>query len=168
MSELRIVDAMAEGRATDAAAIVFEYVAMTWEEAGLPRPVDVDDLPGTLAVECRTLPTYYAAPGAILLALGGFGADEQLAGCVGLAPLDGATIELKRLYVRAPHRRRGFASTLMRTAHAHAREHGFTRTVLTVMPTRGGAIAFYEGLGYVPIAPAYEQPYDVRWFGYEL
>src|SRR5262245_35923307 len=76
MSEVRIVDAMATGRDAEAAAMVFEYVAMTWEEAGHPRPGDVDDLPGTLAAECRALPTYYAAPGAILLAVGGVAGDE--------------------------------------------------------------------------------------------
>ena len=168
MSEVRIVDAMATGRDAEAAAIVFEYLAMTWEEVGRPRPRDVDDLPEALAVECRTLPAYYTAPGAILLAVEGVAGDEHLAGCVGLAPLDGATFEVKRLYVRPQHRRRGLATTLMRTAHTHARERGFTRTVLTVMPTRGGAIACYEALGYGPVAPAYQQPYDVLWFGYEL
>ena len=40
MSEVRIVDAMATGRDADAAAIVFEYVALTQGEVGRPVPGD--------------------------------------------------------------------------------------------------------------------------------
>jgi ribosomal protein S18 acetylase RimI-like enzyme len=168
MSEPHIVDAMATGRDAEAAAIVFEYVAMTQGEVGRPVPGGVDELPDGLAAECRALPTYYAPPGAILLAVGGVATDEAAWGCVGLVPLDATTVEVKRLYVRAAHRRRGLAGALMRGAHRHARQHGFTRAVLSVMPTRGGAIACYTSLGYQPVAPAYEQPYGLSWFGYEL
>lgn len=168
MSEVRIVDAMAAGRDADAAAIVFEYVAMTRGEVGRPVPRDVDELPDGLAAECRALPSYYAPPGAILLAVGRVATDEAVWGCVGLVPFDATTVKVQRLYVRPAQRRRGLAGALMRAAHDHARPHGFSRVVLGVMPTRGGAIACYTSLGYVPIAPPHPDPYNLLWFGYEL
>jgi ribosomal protein S18 acetylase RimI-like enzyme len=41
----------------------------------------------------------------------------------------------------------------MGQAHRHAADHGFTRLVLDVMPTRTHVIAFFRRLGYADADP---------------
>jgi ribosomal protein S18 acetylase RimI-like enzyme len=95
--------------------------------------------------ECRDLPAVYRLPGALMIA------DHcgQPVGCVGLAPYpDERTAEIKRLYVRPAWRRNGIARTLMNHAHHHAAQHGITRLILDVLPSRTAVISFYHRLGY--------------------
>ncbi len=49
---ITIVDALACGRADDAAGLLFEYMAPTEGEAGRPVPGSIDALPATLRAEC--------------------------------------------------------------------------------------------------------------------
>ena len=81
---------------------------------------------------------------------------------------DERTAEVSRLYVRTPYRRRGVGAALMRTVHQHARTHAFTRAVLTVMPSRTGAIASYQRLGYTVVPAAYPIAYDMVWLATSL
>ena len=157
MAPIRIIDAFAEHHADDAARLVFEYMAMTEGECDRPVPRSVEDLPAVLSRECRALPATYAPPGVLLLACV---ADEPV-GCVGLKhqpPLD--SLELKRFYVRAPHRRRGTGRQLMLEAHAHAARVAVSRIVLDVMPTRTAVVDFYRRLGYAPTGYQ-EQPHPL-------
>jgi ribosomal protein S18 acetylase RimI-like enzyme len=133
-----------------AQALVFEYMATTQREGGRVVPATIDDLPAVLRAECTDLATAYPPPGALLIAY----QDAQPVGCVGLKPLPPpGTIEVQRLYVRPAHRRGGIARLLMHHAHQHAAEHGFTRFVLDVMPSRTHIVDFYRRLGYVDAAP---------------
>ena len=81
MDAPRIVDALASDRIEDAQAIVFEYLALTQGEAGLPMPQGIADLPPSLQTIHASLAHIHAAPGTLLLAVE---ADEVL-GCVGLS-----------------------------------------------------------------------------------
>jgi GNAT superfamily N-acetyltransferase len=132
----------------DAGALVREYVTSTQIEAG------GGDLPPSLVAECANLAAVYAAPGTLLLAT----ADETPVGCVALRQHEPGVGIVKRLYVRATHRRLGIAGLLMDALHAHAAEVGFGRLVLDVRPGRPEAIAFYRGLGYTDIAPYVDAP----------
>jgi GNAT superfamily N-acetyltransferase len=167
MTAPRIVDATTTDRLDEAAAIVFEYLALTEAEVGRTMPRTPDELPPALRAVCSSLATHYARPGALFLAV----QDNAAIGCVGVTPAptaDGQTVEVSRLYVRTPYRRRGVAAGLMHAVHEHARAHGFTRSVLTVMPDRVGAIASYRHLGYTAVPAAYPIAYDMVWLAKNL
>jgi GNAT superfamily N-acetyltransferase len=154
--QARVVSAFAAGRGSDAAALVFEYMAATQAETGRAVPAGIGELPAPLQRECRNLPALYRPPGALLIADHG----GQPAGCVGLAPCSlERTAEIKRLYVRPAHRGNGIARALMSHAHHHAARHGTTRLILDVLPTRTAVISFYHRLGYTETEPyATESP----------
>jgi GNAT superfamily N-acetyltransferase len=163
----RIVEATTTNQLDDAAAIVFEYLALTEAEVGRTVPRTPDELPPTLHAVWSSLARHYARPGALFLAQQG----NATIGCVGVVPVPMAgsvCVEVSRLYVRAPYRRRGVAAALMHAVHEHARAHGFTRSVLTVMPSRTGAIAGYERLGYTAVPAVYPIAYDMVWLAKSL
>jgi len=145
-----VVSAIPAGRGDDAAALVFEYMAITLAEAGLAMPAGIDGLPPALQYECCNLPAVYHSPGTVLIACH----REELVGCVGLMSRSPErTGEIRRLYVRPAHRGQGIARTLMSHAHHHAAQHGITRLILDVLPTRTSVISFYYRLGYTDTEP---------------
>jgi GNAT superfamily N-acetyltransferase len=154
--QTRVVSAFAAGRGSDAAALVFEYMAATQAETGQAVPARIGGLPAVLQRECRNLPAVYRPPGTLLVADHG----GQLAGCVGLAPCPAErTAEIKRLYVRPAHRGNGIARTLMSHAHHQAARQGMNRLILDVLPARTAVISFYRRLGYTETEPhASESP----------
>jgi ribosomal protein S18 acetylase RimI-like enzyme len=145
-----VVSAFPAGRDSDAAALVFEYMAATLAATGRPAPGDVTQLPEVLQREYRDLREVYRPPGTLLIA----DREGHPVGCVGLAARhpDG-TAEVTRLYVRPGARGAGIARVLMRDAHHHAAEHGMTRLILDVLPARTAVIGFYQRLGYTETAP---------------
>src|SRR5579859_2609666 len=68
--------------------------------------------------ELARLPGEYGPPRGVLLLAPG-------RGCVALKPLDGATAELKRLYVRPSARGEKLGRRLAQAAIAEARERGY-------------------------------------------
>jgi hypothetical protein len=74
-----VVSAFA-GRADDATALVFEYMAATRAETGQAVPRRDRELPAVLHPRVRDLP-FTARRGVLLIA----GHGRQLAGCAGLA-----------------------------------------------------------------------------------
>lgn len=133
--------------------LVREYVIATADETGhdveliWPLIREVHDFPGH----------YLTSGGAFLVA----DQPEGIAGGVGVTPVDATTCEMNRLWVRAPFRRRGLARALSEASMDAARELGFTRMVLDVVPQRTGAIALYEGIGFTPAAPIHEYPFPM-------
>jgi putative acetyltransferase len=153
---LRLVSALDSPLREKAVDILFEYMATTQGENGMPVPGSIATLPAALRRECEQPERSYAYPGVLLVAC----LADQVVGCVGLRPMatmPGA-VEVKRLYVRPAHRLSGTARALMTGAHEHAARAGFTRVVLDVMPSRTGTIAFYRRLGYTDTAPYADWP----------
>lgn len=66
----------------------------------------------------------------------------------------GATAELKRLYVRAAHRRRGHARRILHLAEERARALGYDHLVLETGTEQPEAMALYAAQGYHPV-PAF-------------
>jgi putative acetyltransferase len=105
-----------------------------------------------LAEEIATLPgPYVPAAGRLLLARD---ADARPAGVVGVRPFEGATCEMKRLYVRPFARGAGLGRLLASEAIGAAQDLGYTEVLLTTLPdTMGPALELYRSLGFSQTAP---------------
>jgi GNAT superfamily N-acetyltransferase len=103
------------------------------------------------ASELATLPAPYTPPGgALLIARRG----EQVAGCVGLRPMDAHVAEMKRLYVRPAHQGTGLGKRLVHAVIQAARHAGYDELRLDTLASMASAQALYQRLGFTGI-PAY-------------
>ena len=73
--------------------------------------------------------------------------------CAGVRLNEPGLAELKRMYVRAGARGRGFARQLLRRMEAEARALGAQRLRLETGARQPEAIALYESAGYVAVDP---------------
>jgi diacylglycerol O-acyltransferase len=71
-------------------------------------------------------------------------------GCAGLRR-HGSDAEVKRMFVRIEHRRRGHARRMLTELEGWAAERGYRRVVLETGLAQPEAIALYEAAGYRPI-----------------
>jgi putative acetyltransferase len=103
------------------------------------------------ASELAALPAPYVPPfGLLLVAHDG---AANVAGCVGLRPLDRRTGEMKRLYVRPAFRGSGLGRLLVEAVIDAARQAGYGELRLDTLPTMACAQALYARLGFVEIPP---------------
>jgi putative acetyltransferase len=107
------------------------------------------------SAELASLPSPYAPPaGALLIAQ----RAGQVAGCVGLRPLDAHTAEMKRLYVRPGFRGAGLGRILVEAVIHAARVARYRELRLDTLASMLSAQALYRQLGFVEI-PAYGEKY---------
>ena len=109
--------------------------------------------------ELAALPGAYAAPRGYLLHayVGG-----ELAGCGALRPFadaeDGNACEMKRLYVRPAFRGIGLGRLLAEALFDEARRIGYSTMLLDTLDDMEAARELYASLGFVEIAPYYDNP----------
>jgi len=126
--------------------------------------------------ELAALPGAYAPPSGRLLL--GY-VDGAPAGCVALRPLGAAparaapresdTCEMKRLYVRESARGAGLGRRLAERVIDEARAIGYRTMVLDTLPQMVSAFALYTSLGFIAIAPYYDNPIaGALYFGLRL
>ena len=72
-------------------------------------------------------------------------------GCAGLRRHGDGVVEVKRMFVRPEHRRRGHARRLLTALEDTARGQGDRRVVLETGMAQPEAIALYASAGYLPI-----------------
>lgn len=92
----------------------------------------------------------FAPPGGAFLVLT---ADGEPVGCGGLRAHDAGVAEVKRMYVRASHRGRGYGRHLLEALEHRARALGYRRVVLETGMQQPEAMGLYAAAGYTPIAP---------------
>jgi GNAT superfamily N-acetyltransferase len=61
------------------------------------------------------------------------------------------TVEVKRMFVRTEHRRKGHARRLLAALEDRARAQGFRRVLLETGLVQPEAIALYKSAGYAPV-----------------
>jgi putative acetyltransferase len=74
--------------------------------------------------------------------------DGDAAGC-GAIKVDGERGELKRMFVREKHRRRGVAQRMIAHLHEWAKDHGLKQLVLETGELQIEAVSLYQRCGYV-------------------
>ena len=91
-------------------------------------------------------------------------------GCAGLRRHEDGVAEIKRMYVRAGHRRRGLARQLLARVEDAARAAGYRRIVLESGVQQPEALALYATSGYAPIPNFgyYTDSPSSRCFGRDL
>ena len=122
-----------------------EYVASLAEDISFQN---VDD-------ELAGLPGKYARPtGVVLIARDG--AEE--AGAIACRMIEPGVCEMKRLYVRPAFRGTGLGRELANELIEDARAQGYRTMLLDTLASMASARALYRDLGFVPVAPYYDNP----------
>ncbi len=78
------------------------------------------------------------------------GTKGELLGTVGLYPLEGETIELRKMYFVPELRGHGWGKSTMRRMIVTARELGFKRITLETHSALKEAIGLYKSFGFIP------------------
>src|SRR2546423_2941293 len=126
-------------------ALFREYVASLAEDISFQN---VDE-------ELGTLPGKYARPGGVvLIARDG----EKAAGAVAYRRVEPGVCEMKRLYVRPAFRGRDLGRELASELIEDARARGYRTMLLDTLASMAAARALYRDLGFVPVAPYYDNP----------
>lgn len=105
--------------------------------------------------EFAELPGKYAEPdGGVLLAV----VEGRVVGCAALRRVEDGTCELKRVYVRPVARGMDLGRKLVEEMLRVAREAGYRRMCLDVLPEFVAAQRLYESLGFVTAEPVSFNP----------
>jgi GNAT superfamily N-acetyltransferase len=112
------------------------------------------------------LPGQYAPPdGGLLLAW----LDERVVGCAAFRRVNATTCEMKRVYVRPAARGTGLGRRLVERVLRDAREAGYARICLDVLPEFEAAQRLYADLGFKPVpAVAFNPVAGTQFLGMEL
>ena len=111
--------------------------------------------------ELASLPGRYAPPGGRLM----LGWDGQRAvACVALRPLEGASCEMKRLYIDPAARGQQLGRRLAERICREAADAGYRRICLDTLPTMSAARRLYFALGFRPIDPYVFNPIEGTLF----
>ncbi len=136
--------------------LVREYVAATAAETGHDLALILPLIP-----ELHNFSGHYLRGGAFLVAEPEAVVEGGVEGCVGVTPGPAGTCEMNRLWIRPAHRRAGIGRALCDASMAAARDLGFRRMILDVVPERTGAIALYRSLGFVDARPVHGYPFPM-------
>jgi ribosomal protein S18 acetylase RimI-like enzyme len=92
---------------------------------------------------------YNAPAGALLLALD----DDKVIACAGVRRIDGATAELKRMFVDPNYRGLQLGQQILQQALNEAKQLCYTFIRLDTVPNMRAAIKLYKAAGFYEIEP---------------
>jgi len=142
---IRITEARWPADRATVAALFGEYVASLAEDISFQN---VDE-------ELATLPGKYARPGGVVLIAWDV---AQPAGAIAYRMVESGVCEMKRLYVRPAFRGSGLGRELASELIEDARARGYRTMLLDTLASMSSARALYRDLGFVPVAPYYDNP----------
>src|SRR5947209_7127853 len=145
MNTIRISEARWPDDRSVVETLFREYVSSLAEDISFQN---VDD-------ELGALPGKYARPGGVVL-IARKGADA--AGAVAYRRVEPGVCEMKRLYVRPAFRGLGLGRELANELIEDARARGYRTMLLDTLASMSSARALYRDLGFVPVAPYYDNP----------
>ena len=90
--------------------------------------------------------------------------EDDVVGCGGIQWIDGATAEIKRMWVDSRRRGIGLGKRLLGFLEAEARSGGRTRVILDTNESLTEARSMYRSLGYDTIERYNDNPYAHHWF----
>ena len=79
--------------------------------------------------------------------------DDEIAGCGAFYPLNKKNVELKRMYIKPPYRRRGLSRQMLAHLEDIARQQGFESMMLETGRRQPEAIGLYLSEAYHEIDP---------------
>lgn len=88
--------------------------------------------------------------------------EEDLCGCVALVRMNEDDCEMKRMFVRPSHQRKGIGHALGEAILAEARAMGFKRMLLDTSIHQKAAQSLYAELGFTRRSAYYEMPQEVE------
>src|SRR4051812_10193851 len=144
-SDIRISEARWPDDRMTVEALFREYVSSLAEDISFQN-VDA---------ELGTLPGKYARPGGVVL-IARDGAEA--AGAIAYRMVEPGVAEMKRLYVRPAFRGGAIGRELANELIEDARANGYRTMLLDTLASMDAARALYRDLGFVPIAPYYDNP----------
>lgn len=125
------------------APAVREIVRGVLDEYGLPPD------PGGIDRDLEDLDAFYfSRGGGFLVAVDD---DATVVGSCGVVPIEGATWELRKMYLRADARGQGLGKRLLAHALDFVRGHGGKRVELETASVLVEAIALYTRAGFRPL-----------------
>lgn len=124
-----------------------------------------DELPPVLAAAVSDYPSPAVPPdGDVLLIT----TADELLGQGLLVRHEAESARLEHIYVRAPFRQRGIATSLVEELISLARQLGYDRVLLDVMVTRTEAVRLYERLGFRSVEPYATYDVPMHFMGLDL
>ena len=139
--------------------LVTEYVVATAQETGQDVDVILSIVPDLGDFAGR-----YLRGGAFLVAETG----DAIHGAVGITPEGDEMCAMNRLWIRPGSRSAALGRRLCEAALDAARDLGFTRMHLGVVPERTRAIALYRSLGFVETPARHVYPFPMVSLGRDL
>jgi GNAT superfamily N-acetyltransferase len=109
----------------------------------------------------------YRAPFGVFV-VGRAGNGGAVVACGALRVLDADVAEVKRMWVRSDHRRRGLGATLLEALESHGRRLGFRALRLDTNAALTPAIRLYESRGYRAIGRYNDNPDATHFFEKQL
>jgi putative acetyltransferase len=142
---IRIAEARWPDDSAIVAALFGEYVSSLAEDISFQNVSD----------ELATLPGKYARPGGVVLIAR---EGDEAAGAIAYRMVEPGVCEMKRLYVRLAFRGTGLGRELANELIYDARTQGYRTMLLDTLASMQSARALYRDLGFVPVAPYYDNP----------
>jgi GNAT superfamily N-acetyltransferase len=147
-----VIDVRREAPSAPAARALFaEYMELVAERAG-------QDLAGAEHIFATT--DVFSGPGAAWLVIYD---DDQPVACGGLRPLSPDVGEIKRMFVTARARRRGYGSRLLAELEGIARDAGQARIRLLSTELLPEALELYRKNGYTIVSTHIEDDHRDYW-----